>query len=457
MYFPPSFPTHPLGHFQMTMQRTRRDFLKSIGVGAATLPFVGNLPSLALANQQRRKQRLVIMFSPNGVVPGTFWPDAAGDMADITLKESLSPLEPFKNRTLTLHGVCDRVRGDGDAHMRGMGCLLTGVELFPGNVQGGSDTPAGWARGISIDQEIKNFLQRDEATRTRFGSLEFGVMVPNRADTWTRMVYAGANRPISPIDDPYQMFARLYGRVRDQETVNSVLDDLRGDLQRVASAVSADDRRLLDEHTTFVREMERDLRAERARPVTHVVPQLEPNVRNENNNIPRTSRMQIDLMVNSFVADFTRVATMQFTNSVGMARMSWLNVTEGHHELSHRPNNDAPAQEQLTRINRWFCEQMAYLARRLSETPEPGGQGTLLDNTTIVWTNELGQGNSHTLDNIPFVMVGGGLDFRMGRSLRYSRLPHNRLLMSLAHGFGHRVPSFGNANFCGAGVLPNLT
>ena len=62
--------------------------------------------------------------------------------------------------------------------MRGMGCLLTGVELFPGNIQGGSDTPAGWAKGISIDQEIKNHLQTDPATRTRFGSLEFGVMVP---------------------------------------------------------------------------------------------------------------------------------------------------------------------------------------------------------------------------------------------------------------------------------------
>jgi Protein of unknown function (DUF1552) len=388
-------------------------------------------------------------------VQNTFWPDAEGNLADMTLKESLSPLELFKSRTLTLHGVCDRVRGDGDAHMRGMGCLLTGVELFPGNVQGGSDTPAGWARGISIDQEIKTFLQRDAATRTRFGSLEFGVMVPNRADTWTRMVYAGANRPITPIDDPYQMFARLYGRMRDQETVGSVLDDLRGDLQRVASAVSADDRRLLEEHTTFVREMERDLRTER--PVQHAEPRLEPNVRNEINNMPRTARMQIDLMVNSFAADFTRVATLQFTNSVGGARMSWLRITESHHELSHKADSERPAQEQLTSINKWYCEQLAYLARRLAETPEPGGRGSLLDNTLIVWTNELGKGNTHTLDNIPFVLVGNGLDFRMGRSLRYNRVPHNRLLLSLANGMGHRIERFGNPNFCGDGILRNLT
>ncbi len=201
----------------MTPSSTRREFIRDLGIGAAALPFILNLPSLGFANQQQRKQRLVVLFSPNGVVPSAFWPDSEGKLT--SLKESLKPLEPFKERTLILHGVCDKVRGDGDNHMRGIGCLLTGVELFPGNIQGGSDTPAGWASGISIDQEIKNYLQASPATRTRFGSLEFGVMVPDRADTWTRMVYAGPNKPIAPIDDPYQMFAKLYGRVKDQESL----------------------------------------------------------------------------------------------------------------------------------------------------------------------------------------------------------------------------------------------
>ena len=102
-------------------------------------------------------------------------------------------------------------------------------------------------------------------------------------------------------------------------------------------------------------------------------------------------------------------------------------------------------------------EPMAYLAKRLAETPEPGGRGSLLDNTLILWTNELGKGNSHTLDNIPFVLVGNGLDFRMGRSVKYSRVAHNRLLMALAHGMGHRLKAFGNPDFCGDGVLPDLS
>lgn len=133
--------------------------------------------------------------------------------------------------------------------------------------------------------------------------------------------------------------------------------------------------------------------------------------------------------------------------------MRWLGVDQEHHELSHEPDTKTEAQEKLTKINHWFCELLAYLARRLAETPEPGSEGCMLDNTLIVWTNELGKGNSHTLDNIPFVLVGNGLVFDMGQSIRFRRVPHNRLLLSLAHGFGHEIEKFGNPDFCGDGPL----
>jgi hypothetical protein len=439
----------------MAQTTNRREFLRDLGISAGALPYLLNLPSLGFANQQKRKQRLVVMFSPNGVIPSAFWPDEEG--TGFTLKESLKPLEPLKGRTLILHGVCDKVRGDGDNHMRGIGCLLTGIELFPGNIQGGSDTPAGWASGLSIDQEIKNFLQKHPSTRTRFGSLEFGVMVPDRADTWTRMVYAGPNKPIAPVDNPYQMFSKLYGRVKDQESLKSILDDVQEDLSKLRRALSVQDRQLLDEHATFVREMEQELQSSHKESVGHAVPEIELGIKEENDSIPKISRMQIELMVQSFAADFARVATLQYTNSVGGARMHWIGVNEGHHELSHHPDSDKASVEKLTKINKWWCEQLAYLAKRLAETAEPGGGGSLLDNTLLIWSNELGKGNSHTLDNIPFVLVGNGLDFKMGRSVKYKKLPHNRLLLSLAHGMGHDLKRFGNPDFCGDGGLPGLT
>ncbi len=438
------------------MPNNRRDFLRTLGLGAAVAPFVFNLPSLAFANQSERKKRLLVMFSPNGTVPWNFWPEETGK--DFKLKSITEPLAPWKDKLLFLKGVNDRVRGDGDAHMRGIGCLLTGIELYPGNIQGGSDTPAGWSSGHSIDQEIKNYLQKNAATQTRFGSLEFGVMVPERADTWTRMVYSGPNKPIAPIDNPYRMFKKLYGRKKDNQVLASVLDDLGGDLKKVANAVSAEDRRLLDEHATFVREMEAELKADaKSTAPTHKVPQLEAGVKEENDNMPKISQMQIELIVNSFLADFTRVATFQITNSVGGSKMRWLGIEEGHHDLSHEGDKNEKAQEKLTKINTWYCEQLALLCKRLDETPEPGGGGSLLDNTTIVWTNELGQGNSHTLNNIPWLLVGGGLGFKTGRSLKYKDVSHNRLLMSLAHGFGHEIKSFGNKDFCKDGPLSDLT
>lgn len=445
---------------------SRRRFLRDMGISAAALPFLMGLPNLATAadgkstsGKAKRKQRLIVMFSPNGVVPKTFWPKEEG--SDFALPESLKPLEPFKQRMLSLYGVCNKIKGDGDGHMRGIGCLLTGIELFPGNIQGGSDTPAGWSKGISIDQEITKFLQANEATRTRFGSLEFGVQVPERADTWTRMSYAGPNQPLAPISDPYQMLDKLYGQKKNQEALRSVLDDVHADLKKVSAGISAEDRRLLEQHAEFVRGMEKQLiqtaEIEKKNGGDRQPPKLPANVRNDNDRMPELSRMQIDLMVDSFQADFMRVATLQYTQSVGGAKMKWLGVNEGHHHLSHEPDEKQDVQDQLTKINKWYAEELAYLVKKLQDTPEPGGKGSMLDNTLVIWTNELGKGNSHTRDDIPFICLGGGLDWKMGRSLKYKKVPHNRLLMALAHGFGHKLDKFGNPEMCKDGVLDNLT
>jgi hypothetical protein len=429
----------------------RRQFIKRVGLSAASLPFLMGLPSLGLAAPARPRQRLIVMFSPNGTIPTSFWPDETG--REFKLKEIFSPMEPFRDRMLFLKGLSNKVRGDGDGHMRGMSCLLTGIELFPGNIQGGSDTPAGWARGISIDQEIKNFFQSKEDTRTRFGSLEFGVGVTDRADPWTRMSYAGPNKPVAPISDPYQMYQKLYGQLKDKQNLQSILSDVEGDLKKVSKLISAEDRRLIEEHQSLVRQMEKEI-AEAGRQKLRVSPPtLTEGIADQNDNLPRLSRMQIDMLVNSFVNDMARVATLQFTKSVGMARMKWLDINNGHHELSHEPDKNEEAIAKLVKINKWFCGELRYLCDRLASTPEPGGEGSMLDHTLIVWTNELGKGSSHTLDNIPFVLAGGGFGFQMGRSHDFKKTAHNRLHLALAHAVGHRIETFGKTSLCEGGPL----
>ena len=431
---------------------TRRRFLKRLGLSAAALPFLPALSSLRAAGPaSATPQRVIFMFSPNGIVPPDFWPDQAGP--EFQLKPILAALEPWKNRLLTLKGINNKVRGDGDGHMRGMSCLLTAIELFPGNIQGGGETPAGWASGISIDQELKNFLQSQPATATRFGSLELGVAVPNRADPWTRWTYAGPNAPLAPLSSPYDVFEKLYGQTKDRESLGSVLDEVTEDLRVISAKVPAREKALLDQHVTFVSQMEQELQQSAAQKLRVAAPVIEAGLNLDNDGMPQVSSLQQDLLINAFANDLARIGSIQYTNSVGQARMKWLGINDDHHGLSHDPDLNAGSQEKLVRINQWFCGELASLARKLEATPEPNGDGNMLDHTTIVWTNELGKGNSHSHEDIPFVLLGGGLGFKTGRALQFEGQAHNRLWLALAHAMGHHIGTFGNKELSAGGAL----
>jgi Protein of unknown function (DUF1552)/Protein of unknown function (DUF1588)/Protein of unknown function (DUF1592) len=141
------------------------------------------------------------------------------------------------------------------------------------------------------------------------------------------------------------------------ETHSAFVQQLFHYLGKLRSAFSTEDRQLLEEHATFVREMEQELKEAGKDPIGHAVPEIEPGVKEENDNIPRISKMQIELRVRSFAADFARIATLQYTNSVGGAKMHWIGVSEGHHELSHHPDSNKESVDKLTKINEWFCEQ----------------------------------------------------------------------------------------------------
>ena len=319
-------------------------------------------------------------------MPDALWPDQAGPIGKF--KPILEPLEDFRTRVSTLRGVCNRVRGLGDGHMRGMSCLLTGNELFPGNiVGGGGSTPAGWAKSLSIDQHIKNLLQADEQTRTRFGSLEFGVAVPNRADTWTRMCYAGPNQPVAPISDPRQMVDKLYGEVKDKQSLLSIVDGVKDDLKRVSGQLSPEDRELLERHLELVADMQAKLELADANDSRHhPVPDIDPEIELVNDNTPQVSRVQLDLVVSALANNMSRVSTIQYMRSVGMARMKWLDVEEGHHTLStsrtttrtHATNSSAstagsPARSPTSRNSSPIRPSPAASAGPCSTTPSSSG------------------------------------------------------------------------------------
>jgi hypothetical protein len=171
-------------------------------------------------------------------------------------------------------------------------------------------------------------------------------------------------------------------------------------------------------------------------------------------NYPTIGRLHMDLMVAAFQCGLTKVASIQWSRSVGQPTFPWLMIADRHHDLSHIGDSDAVVKDKITRINRWYAEQFLYLAQKLEMQTED--TGTMLDNTVIVWVNELGRGNSHSPNSIPWVIAGNaGGYFRTGRYMNYTNASHSNLLVSLCNALGVPTTTFGNPRFC-TGVLPNL-
>jgi hypothetical protein len=173
-------------------------------------------------------------------------------------------------------------------------------------------------------------------------------------------------------------------------------------------------------------------------------------------NFQEVSRLQIDLMVMALTCDMTRVASLLWTSATSNQTYPFLGFIDKHHELSHEGDSNTTAQNKLTDINTFYAGELAYLMQKLEAVPE--GQGTMLDNTLIVWGNELGKGNSHSHHPIPIVLAGGAQGyFRMGRSMTVGDIIHNRLLVSLCHYMGLTdQETFGNLD-AGNGPLNGLT
>ncbi len=436
---------------------SRRRFLQGLGAAGVLLPFLPPLSRETEAAPGDGPRRLVLLFTANGTLHENWKP--SGTETDFTLGPILSPLEAYKDRMLVLDGISTSRLGPGDGHQKGMGILWTGSQLLSGGeFPGGDGGSAGWGGGISIDQHIANTV----GTETAYKSLEFGVQTGG-ANIWSRMCYAGSNQPIAPEDSPSAMFERLFADFDLDATElakltarrQSVIDVVKGDLDRLmVDHGSADDRLKVEAHLGSIRAIEQRINSE----IPTCDPPLPPGGLDEgaNDNFPEVARRQMDLLAMSFGCDLTRVASLQLSRSVSQTRFPWIGVPDAHHDLSHLGNGDPAMIDKITAINNWYAEQVKYLLDALAAIPE--GDGSVLDNTLVVWGNELSRGNSHGNEPVPFVLLGGASGaLEMGRYLQYDGTAHNRLLVSLCHAMGMAgQQSFGNIDG-GTGGLPGLT
>ena len=203
------------------------------------------------------------------------------------------------------------------------------------------------------------------------------------------------------------------------------------------------DRQRLDAHLSAIRDLEQRLSA----PVPTCAPPGRPGAVDltQDDNEQTIGRLHMDLMAAALACDLTRVASIQF--SVSRSPIVFGSISSNyHHGLSHDDQNPASI-DALVKINAFYASQLAYLLGKLEAIPE--GTGTVLDNTIVLWGNELGTGRTHSHDQVPFVLAGNaGGYFRTGRFVNCGARPHNDLLISLCNAFGIADTTFGNPAYC---------
>lgn len=433
---------------------SRRRLLQGLGASAALAPLLPIPAGLAATGSLRR---LLLVFTPCGTTLDRWrpTPGPAGEHDFDLAGTSLESLQPYQDRLLLIDGLKKRWGTRGSAHQRGIAALWTGAEILEGDQFGGSSGNVGWGGGISVDQLVAERI----GDQTPYSSLEFAVQ-PSGHSVRTRMSYKGPNEPVAAEDDPYAMFDRLFAdfdpnntnlaRLRAEQ--KSVIDVVGAELTQLSPRLGAHDRHRIEAHLQAVREIEKRLDLT----INCEIPTIEGQLDiSDNDAFGPVGELQMDLLAAAFRCDLTRIASLQWSKVQSPIRHTWLGVDITHHDLSHETSDAARADH--AKIDTWYAEKFRMLLDRLDAIDEPNGEGTVLDNTLVVWGNELAEGHQHKNEPQNFVLAGGAAGyFRMGRYLVYDQDPHNRLLVSIAHMMGQQdVQSIGDLD-PGSGPLPGL-
>jgi hypothetical protein len=432
----------------------RRRFLRGVGTVMALPLLEAMMPLTALAQSPKKKPlRMAFLFVPNGAHMAAWTPAAEGTAFE--LPSILEPLAGVKDSLMVLTGLTqDKARPNGDGpgdHARSAAAWLTGCQpkkTFGANIK----------VGVSADQLAAQKLGH----LTPFPSLELGCERGAQAgncDSGYSCAYSNSiswrseSTPVAKETDPRLVFERLFtngdpneaveSRYRRERYKKSILDFVMDDAAQLKSQLGTRDRQKLDEYFTSVREIEyRVTRAQSVASATRVATANQPT------GIPEDYGEHIrligDMMVLAFQADLTRVATFMFANEGSNRPYKQIGIGDGHHDLSHHERN-AEKQEKIRQINRFHVEQLAYILGKMQAIKE--GDGTLLDNSMVVYGGGISDGNRHNHDDLPILLAGkGGGTIKTGRHVRYERnTPLNNLYLSMLDRMGIPGETLGDA------------
>jgi hypothetical protein len=429
----------------------RRTVLRGLG-SALALPLLDSMvPALSVVGRAaaRPVHRFQTFYVPNGMAM-PYW-EVKGEGRDFSLSPILEPLAPFRKQMVILSGI----RANWTvAHAGASGSFLTGV------THGGRNEVEILA-DISIDQ----MLARHVGTETQLPSLELsldatqnaGACTANLSCVYTHTIsWRGPKQPLYMEYNPRAVFERLFGdsgstgrtareaRLAQRKSILDAVTDRLGELRR---AIGQQDQLKLTEYTEAVRDVERRIELAEAQS------SMELPVMEQPAGAPPVFEdhlaLMLDLKILALRSDLTRVVTFMMGKEQSARPYPQIGVPEAHHPLSHH-NNRPEKVEQMSKINRYHTELFSKYLAKLAATPD--GDGSLLDNMTIMYGCGISNSTVHSGENLPVLLLGGGAGtLKGGRHLKYTDRPWMaNLLVSLMDKFDLPVEKIGGST----GKLP---
>ncbi|MBY0502783.1 MAG: DUF1552 domain-containing protein [Bryobacteraceae bacterium] len=428
---------------------SRRHFLKGTGVALA-LPWLESMPALAAPANNRPPLRLATIYFSNGVEPAHWW--AKGEGAAMTFGPAAEPLAPIREDLVFLRGLYHQSAFVSKSPHLGRMNLLSGapVSLDPNDIRVGTSFDQILAKQIGGNTPLPSLVLGIEPNELR---LEDGLsMLYGSAISWT-----SPTKPATKEIYPARALDQLVGDGKGRQLDRSILDAVLQQSTSLKPRISRGDQKKLDEYLESVRDIEKRLeRASQEERLEGWRPTLkQPNLPRPADELPQDvpahMKLMLDLIVLAFQMDKTRVVSLMLNNDLSQMNFKFLPGVRGalHLDLTH--NGNAPDIEAMyLKTNQYHMRQYTYLVEKMKSIDEGGGT-TLLDNSILMMSSNLLDGNTHSADEIPVLLAGGkSAGLQGGRVLNYlDKGDENRkacsLYLSLMDHMGVTLDHFGDA------------
>jgi uncharacterized protein DUF1552 len=433
----------------------RRSLLQALAASAVTLPFARMLR--AGDGGAPAPKRLMIFMQNNGTQQHNFWPDVSLSspiLDSLFTDPNTGSDNGLKAKTNVIKGVYvprDANGTNGNEHDIGFARMFTGEKLI-------SVAGEPWGGGRSVDQILARAWNIDSLTL---------AVLASQTEPHTKVgfehresfSYLDPGTIKHPRRDPLEVYKYLF-QVSDAKVGRRlrVLDAVAGNLAEISSRLGPVERAKLDNHLTAVHDVGQRLRSVPSCPAPTAPPDylaMDPNSElNEDTYIPQMVDELIDLAALGLKCGITRIATMQFGYGGGKWRFGWKGINMNcHDDVAHHDSPDVGSTPENTArvvlMNQYYASRVARFATALDAVPE--GNGTMLDNTLVVWANEFGRGD-HSMENVPIVLIGraGGAIAKGGRVIDAGRQVFNCLGCTILNAMGTSAAGFGDVPDCGS-------